>query len=136
MTMSNLDLERLTEQPTVLLTTYRRDGTPVGTPVSIYVDGERAFIRTFERAGKMKRIRRNPEVEVRPSTFRGRPTGAALRARARLLDGPDSERASRLLAKKHRVLHGFLVPLAHRLRGDRTVHLELVPTGDHEPRSP
>jgi PPOX class probable F420-dependent enzyme len=63
----------------VLLTTYRPDGRPVGTPVNIAVDGERAFIRTYSRACKMKRIRRHREVEIEPSTWRGRPTGPKLR---------------------------------------------------------
>ena len=31
-------------QKTVLLTTYRRDGTPVGTPVNIAVEGDHAFV--------------------------------------------------------------------------------------------
>jgi PPOX class probable F420-dependent enzyme len=51
-------------QRTILLTTYRRDGTPVGTPVNIVVDGGRAFVRTFDTAWKLKRIRNNPTVEV------------------------------------------------------------------------
>jgi uncharacterized protein len=33
-------------QQTVLLTTLRRDGTPVNMPVNIAVDGDHAFIRT------------------------------------------------------------------------------------------
>lgn len=115
------------DQQTVLLTTYRRDDTPVGTPVSIAVDGDRAFIRTFDTAGKLKRIRRNPEVTIAPSTARGRPTGPAIRARARLLDGEEAAQAAQALASKHPILHGVLVPLGHRLRGNRTVHLELVP---------
>ena len=48
-------------------------------------------------------------------------------ARARQLDGDEAARASRLLARKHRLLHGVLVPLAHRLRGYRTVYFELLP---------
>lgn len=35
-------LARFARQKTVLLTTYRRDGTPVATPVSIAVAGVRA----------------------------------------------------------------------------------------------
>ena len=31
---------------TALLTTYKRDGTPVATPVTIAVDGDRAYVRT------------------------------------------------------------------------------------------
>jgi PPOX class probable F420-dependent enzyme len=120
-------LEPFVYQQTVLLTTYRRDGTPVGTPVSIAVDGERAFVRSWDTAGKVKRIRNNPEVEVAPSTLRGKPTGPAIHARARLLSGEESAYASQLIARKYRVIHGLLVPLFHRLRGHRTVHLELTP---------
>ena len=120
-------LNQFVNQKTVLLTTYRRDGTAVGTPVNIAVDGERAFVRTFDAAWKLKRIRKNPRVEIAPSTFRGKPTGSAMGARARVLGGSESEHASRALNKKHPILHGVLVPLAHRLRGYKTIHIELVP---------
>ncbi len=121
-------LERFVEQWAVLLTTYKRDGTPIGTPVNIAVDGDRAFVRTFDTAWKLKRIHNRPEeVEVAPSTWRGRPTGSAIRARARVLEGEESAYAGRLLARKHPVLHRFLVPLVHRLRGNETIHIELRP---------
>jgi PPOX class probable F420-dependent enzyme len=114
-------------QGTVLLTTHRRDGTPVGTPVSIAVEGDRAYVRTYDAAWKLKRIRRNPTVEIAPATFRGQPTGPAIRARARLLGGEESAYAGRALARKYPLLHGFLVPLFHRLRHYKTMQLELTP---------
>ena len=120
-------LEPFVRQWAVLLTTYRRDGRRVGTPVSIAVDEDRAFVRTWDTAGKFKRIRNNPEVEVAPSTVLGRPTGPAIRARARVLEGDESARAARFLARKHPILHGLFVPAVHRLRGNETVHLELTP---------
>lgn len=121
-------LEPFVKQWAVLLTTYRRDGTPIGTPVNIAVDGDRAFVRTFDTAWKLKRIRNRPEeVEVAPSTWRGRPTGSAIRARARVLEGEESAYAGRLLARKHPILQRLLVPLIHRLRGNETVHIELRP---------
>ena len=113
-------------QRTVLLTTYRRDGTPAGTPVSIAVEGDRAFFRTYDKAWKAQRLRRNPDVTIAPSTVRGRPTGPAIHARARLLGGVEAQRAARALARKHPLLHGFLVPLAHRLAGYTTLHYELT----------
>jgi uncharacterized protein len=113
-------------QRTVLLTTFRRDGTPVGTPVSIVVEGDRAFIRTWDSAGKAKRIRSNPEVTIAPCTASGRPTGPPVPAHARILAGEESARAGRLLARKHPLLHGLLVPLVHRLRGNTTTHIELT----------
>ena len=120
-------LEPLVHQKYVLLTTYRRDGTPVGTPVNIAVEGDRAFVRTWDTAWKVKRIRNNSEVEVAPSTLRGKPTGPAIRAHARILDGDESAYAGRAIARKHRILHGLLVPLVHRLRRNKTVHIELKP---------
>ncbi len=114
-------------QRTVLLTTLRRDGTPVKTPVSIAVDDDRAVIRRWDTAGKVKRIRNNPEVTIAPCTARGRPTGPATPARARILSGgEESARAGRLLAGKYPILHGLLVPLGHRLRVNTTTHVELT----------
>jgi len=120
-------LEPFVNQKTVLLTTYRRNGAPVGTPVNIAVEGARAFVRTWDTAWKLKRIRNNPEIEIAPSTFRGKPTGPAIRARARVLNGAESAHAGQALARKHPILHGVLVPLIHRLRGNRTVHIEVTP---------
>jgi hypothetical protein len=62
-----------------------------------------------------------------PCTWRGRPMGSAIRARARVLEGEEAAYAGRLLARKHPILHGFLVPLIHRLRGNETMHIELTP---------
>lgn len=114
-------------QQTILLTSYRRDGTPVGTPVSIAVEGDHAYVRTYDMAWKTKRLRRNPEVTIAPSTVRGRVTGPAIRAHARLLDSAEATHAARVLARKHPILHGVLVPLAHRLRRYRTMHFVLTP---------
>ena len=115
-----------TRQRAVLLTTYKRDGTPVGTAVSIAVDGDRAYFRTYDAAWKVKRLRNNPDVEVAPSTLRGKPTGAAVHARATLLTGEEAARAGRALAGKHRFLHGLLVPFMHRRKGWRTLHYALT----------
>jgi uncharacterized protein len=120
-------LKRFERQKTVLLTSYRRTGAPVGTPVNIAVEGEHAFIRTRNTAGKFKRIRNNPLVEIAPSTMRGQPTGPAIRARARVLNDGEAVHAGHALARKYPLLQGVFVPLFFRLRGYRPVHLELTP---------
>ena len=120
-------LEPFIHQRAVLLTSYRRDGTPVGTAVNMAVDGDRAFVRTPHRTGKVKRLRNNPNVEIAPSTFLGKPTGPAIRAQARLLSGDEAKYASGKLARKYRILQGVLVPLAHRLTRSKTMHYELTP---------
>ena len=55
-------LSSLKDTKTVLLTTYKRDGTPVDTPVSLAFDGNRAFFRSYDKAWKTKRLRNNPRV--------------------------------------------------------------------------
>ncbi len=99
-------LSSLKDTKTVLLTTYKRDGTPVDTAVSIAFDGNRAFFRSYDKAWKTKRLRNNPSVRVAPATtVKGTATGPALEARATLLDGDDARVAARALARRHRVLH-------------------------------
>jgi len=82
-------LARFLRQNTVLVTTYRRDGRPVSTPVSLAVDGDHAYLRSFEQAGKTRRLRHNPRVDIAPSTARGRPTGPGIQATARRLEGAE-----------------------------------------------
>jgi PPOX class probable F420-dependent enzyme len=121
-------LETLTDQKTVLLTTYKRDGTGVGTAVNVAVEGDRGYFRTWDTAWKARRLRHNPEVELAPSTQSGKPTGPAMRARARLLDGEEARHAARLISRKHPFLQRVLVPTFHKLTGKRTLHYEVTPT--------
>jgi uncharacterized protein len=112
---------------TVLLTTYKRDGTGVGTPVSIAFDGDRAFFRSYDKAWKTKRLRRDPHAQIAPSTLRGKPAGPVIQVRATLLEGEQARTAARALARRHRVLQAVLVPATHRLMRYRTLHYELRP---------
>jgi PPOX class probable F420-dependent enzyme len=127
MTQAAVMLEPFVRQRVIRLTTFRRDGTAVGTAVHIAAEGDRAFIRTPHRTGKAKRLRNNPNVEIAPSTFRGKPTGAVIRAHARLLSGDEAKQAAKALGRKYRILQGVLVPLAHRLARQKTLHYELAP---------
>jgi hypothetical protein len=72
-------------------------------------------------------LRAYQEVELAPSTWHGRPTGPAIGARARVRSLAEAVHAGQALAQKYPLLQGFLVPLYHRLRGYRTMHVELTP---------
>jgi len=111
----------------MLLTTFRRDGRTVATPVHIVVEADKVFFRTWDVSGKAKRLRNSPTVEVAPCSIRGHSRGATVRARAVLLDGGASEEAARALARKHPVLHGRLIPWYHRRRGWTTQQYRVDP---------
>ncbi len=71
------------------LTTFRKDGTPVPTPVWVARTGNELRVWSAADAGKIKRIRRSGAVQVAPCTTRGKPRGTPIDATARLL--PDDE---------------------------------------------
>ncbi|HKA05163.1 MAG TPA: PPOX class F420-dependent oxidoreductase [Acidimicrobiales bacterium] len=125
---TNHTFDPIASAKTILLTTYKRDGTAVGTPVNVAVmSGEVAYIRTYDPSGKLKRMRRDADVEVAPSTLRGRPTGPTVKARARVLTGSESAAAAEALAQKYPVMHGHLIPWYHRRKGLLTTQIELTP---------
>jgi PPOX class probable F420-dependent enzyme len=112
----------------MLLTTFRRDGRAVATPVHVGAEDSTVFFRTWDVSGKAKRLRHTPTVEVAPCNFRGRRPGPAVRATAVLLNGEASAHAAQVLAKKHPILHGRLIPWYHRRRGWTTQQYRLDPS--------
>jgi PPOX class probable F420-dependent enzyme len=85
----------------VALTTYRRDGTPVTTPVWAAAEGGSLFIFSNPNAGKVKRVRNSSHATVAPCTATGTITGAALHAEAYLLSDDQMPKVWRLLVKKY-----------------------------------
>jgi uncharacterized protein len=67
------------------LTSYRRDGDPVVTPVWFVAYEGRLWLWTDAASGKVKRIRNNTSCTVAPCTMSGRITGAVLPGRAWLV---------------------------------------------------
>ncbi|MEG3627407.1 PPOX class F420-dependent oxidoreductase [Streptomyces poriticola] len=131
---ASLELTPFVQQWAVLLTSHKKDGSGVGTPVNIAVEGDRAYFRTPGRAWKVRRIRNDPGVELAPATPAGRQVGPEIPARARLLPhGSAADRhAAALLRRKYPVVQGVLVPLAHKAMRTRTLHYEVRPTRDEE----
>jgi PPOX class probable F420-dependent enzyme len=78
-----------------LLTTYRRNGQGVPTPVTIQLDGGKAYFTTRDSTGKVKRLARNPRVTLAPSTPRGQVIGPTVSGIARRLEGAEAERVMR-----------------------------------------
>ncbi len=64
----------LADEKYILLTTFRRDGSPVATPVwSVPLDGGRLGFWTSSGSGKAKRLAHTPRVTVQPCDVRGKP---------------------------------------------------------------
>jgi PPOX class probable F420-dependent enzyme len=111
-------LEQLGTEKYVLLTTFRRDGRAVPTPLWVTPDDAGLGLWTVAGTGKLKRIRNNPRVTVAPCDFRGNPTGEAVEAQARIGDRADWQRVTDGLRRKYG-LTGRLTLLGSRLRRGR-----------------
>ncbi|MFD4276697.1 PPOX class F420-dependent oxidoreductase [Streptomyces cyaneofuscatus] len=87
----------------VSLTTFRRDGTPVATPVWAAAEGEVLYVWTRSDSWKVKRLRNNTDVVVTVCDVRGRIAEDAPKAEgtARLLDADDTRAVRKLLARKY-----------------------------------
>jgi len=111
------DLERLGNSNYVLITTFRRDGTPVPTPVWAARDGDELLIWTQSKAGKVKRIRNNPRVELAECDARGRSRGEPVTGTARILDAEATERGRRVLKRKYGLTGRIVIGSSKRFRG-------------------
>jgi uncharacterized protein len=87
------DLSGLRGHKYALLVTYRGNGAAVPSPVWLALDGDVVFVRTDAESWKVRRIRRNPNVLIAPSTARGKPVGDGIAAHARILPPDQHEPA-------------------------------------------
>lgn len=113
----------------LLLVTRRRDGTLVPTPLWFARDGELAYVRTAADSPKLARARREPDVLIAPCNHRGRPLGAALRARARPVTDPaERERVDALITRRYGLRGRAWNALVRHARLE-AAYLELAPLG-------
>jgi len=113
--MDDTALERLGAGNYLLITSYRRNGTPVATPVWVVRDGDTLGVWTVAESWKVKRIRARGDVLVGSCDVRGNPTGDQVPATAEITDAATVARYRKLLARKYGIL-GRLTLLGSKLR--------------------
>ncbi|MEU1472389.1 PPOX class F420-dependent oxidoreductase [Streptomyces sp. NPDC005761] len=98
-----MSLQDFARSEYVSLTTYRKDGTPVATPVWAAADGEELFVWTKSDSWKVKRLRNDSRVLVTVCDVRGRIAEGAPSAEGtgRLLDEKGTNGARRAIARKY-----------------------------------
>jgi uncharacterized protein len=105
----------LGDEKYIRLTTFRRDGTPVATPVwAVKLDDARIGFWTSSGSGKAKRLAHTARVTVAPSDARGRakPGTEAVDATAQLVTGAELEEIRKLVVAKYGVMTKFTKLLA------------------------
>jgi PPOX class probable F420-dependent enzyme len=77
--------DALARSKRALLVSFRRDGTPVATPVWAAERDGALYVRTERGSGKVRRLRNDARLLLAPCTARGKPLGAPLEATATVL---------------------------------------------------
>jgi PPOX class probable F420-dependent enzyme len=129
------DLDALFPGKYLSLTSFKRDGSAVATPVWFVIEHGRLLVNTDPQSFKAKRIRRNPAVTIAQCTASGRLRGDPVPARAEFLPDSELERVKQLMARKYRIDRVLILPVyraVQRLRGARAgtaeVAIAITPT--------
>ncbi|WP_430919112.1 PPOX class F420-dependent oxidoreductase [Mycobacterium colombiense] len=92
----------LAESRYALLRSFRRDGTPVDTPIWFAVDDGGLLFRT-KVGPKTRRLAARRDVELAACDYRGRlrPGATTVTGHATVLSGAEAERANRVLHRRY-----------------------------------
>ena len=113
----SVDISQFDKTNYINLETYRKNGISVITPVWFVIEGKNFFVITKSSTGKIKRLRKNPNIRISPCDFRGKVKGKWLNGLATLKTPDEYPQIINLRNKKY----GFrtkLVSLFTRGKGN------------------
>jgi PPOX class probable F420-dependent enzyme len=108
------------------LTTYRKNGTGVPTPVWFAAERGKLYVMTLSGTGKVRRIRNNGTVRLAPCTRSGQVVGDALNASARELSPDEYTIAEQPLSRRYGLMYRLFVFMQKLGKSQRT-YIEIVP---------
>jgi uncharacterized protein len=119
------DLEALFPSRYLSVTSFKRDGTGVATPLWFVSDGKRLFALTDLHSAKVRRIRCNPRVLVASCRVDGKLWREPVSARAEVLTADaELERVQKLLLARYKISYRVVMlfyRLGRRLSGKQSV---------------
>ncbi len=113
------DLERFARQANVRFTTFRRDGTPVPTPIWVVRDGDHLLALTDRTTGKVKRLRHTPRALLAPSNSRGKVADGVpdTPSTVEIVDNPEELTRLTAMVKAKYGMQFTIARLFQRMRG-------------------
>jgi PPOX class probable F420-dependent enzyme len=119
------DAADIADQKYVSLVTFRKDGTPVPTPVWVARNGDALGCLTYSGLAKVKRIRANPAVTVAPCTLRGKVRGEAVPGKAEMTSAEETAAIRAQIDEKYGFLGRFITKRGMR-RADPMVGIRIT----------
>jgi uncharacterized protein len=119
------DLKALLPGRYLSLTSFKRDGSGVATPLWFVRDRGGLYALTDAHSAKVRRIRRNPRVTIAPCRPGGKLLGEPLPAHVKVLtDTAELDRVQELLRRRYKLTYrivGLGYRIGRRLRGRQSV---------------
>lgn len=94
-------LEQFLDQKYINLETYKKDGTPIRTPVWFVIGNDLIYVITRESTGKVKRLKHNQDVRIVPCSFKGQSKNEWVKGKAEIITGEEADKAIKLRKKKY-----------------------------------
>ncbi len=110
------ELDRLSESKYISISTTRKNGEKIATPVWVTREADALYVITGAESGKVKRIRNNPQVEVAPCDARGRRKGDVVAGTVEILDADGTEAVRSRVSKRFGLMYKVLT-LMEKVRG-------------------
>jgi uncharacterized protein len=133
MTMADSTFDSLQGQQFIALTTFRKSGAPVITPVWFTQSGEKLYVFTSAESGKVKRLRNNPRVSLAPSDFSGKPLGGDMPGAVSFPPEEEWKAIKKQFQSKYGVQFSIFSNSSRLRRHNHNLYLEISPVLD-EPR--
>ncbi len=119
-------LEQFLDQKYINLETYKKDGTPIRTPVWFVIGNDLIYVITRESTGKVKRLKHNQDVRIVPCSFKGKSKNEWVKGKAEIITGEEADKAIKLRKKKYG-MSARLIGLFTSQKGNLIVYsIELI----------
>lgn len=111
------------------LSTYRKSGKEVATPVWFAPDGDKFYVFTMADSGKVKRLRNSPKSRIAACDIRGNVHGEWSDAKTRILEAAAEREKARLALRRKYRLQMWIADVFGSLTGrrKRRAYLEISP---------
>ena len=94
-------LDQFLDQKYINLETYKKDGTPVRTPVWFVIDNDLIYVITRDSTGKVKRLKNKHDVRIVLCSFKGKPKNEWIKGKAEKITGEKADIVIKLRKKKY-----------------------------------
>jgi hypothetical protein len=119
----SMPFEGLRKSSFIALTTFRKGGAGVMTPVWFVLLADKLYVWTDKHSGKVKRLRNSPRLTLAPSNYAGKLRAPAMEGLALILPEAQGQEIEKVFRSKYKLQFSLFSSMA---RKSEHVYLEIT----------